>query len=177
MRKFATTAKRPSAITAKKPPKAAAKPRRPPVKAKLPKAAPKPVRLKPGKPQRPKKPKTPPKKRVAPKKPVKTKPVKTPPKKPSKPKKPKAPPKPPKQWISQMFGKNRREKIRAITSEDRQRIKDAEESIEETRRQTRKHHLPFGPTEISPLGYEYYELIAAIEKMSAHDVYTLFMSP
>ena len=49
--------------------------------------------------------------------------------------------------------------------------------IEETKRQTRRHRLPFGPSEISPLGYEYYELIAAMEKMSPHDVYTLFMSP
>jgi hypothetical protein len=32
-------------------------------------------------------------------------------------------------------------------------------------------------TSLSEIGYEYYELIAAIEKMSSHDIYTLFMSP
>lgn len=76
-----------------------------------------------------------------------------------------------------MFGANRREKIRPITQEDRERIKEAELDIEEVRRQTKRAGLPFGATEISPLGYEYYELIAALEKMSPHDVFTLFMSP
>lgn len=64
-----------------------------------------------------------------------------------------------------------------MTSEDRERIKEAEEAIKEAERQARKHKMPFGATELSPLGYEYYQLIAAVEKMSPHDVYTLFMSP
>jgi hypothetical protein len=73
-----------------------------------------------------------------------------------------------------LFGKNRREKIRPITEEDRARIKDAEVAIHEAERQEKRK---LKPEDISPLGYEYYQLIAAIEKMSAHDVYTLFMSP
>lgn len=80
-------------------------------------------------------------------------------------------------WIGQLFGKNRRETIRPVTPEDRQRIKEVEEVIAEAERQARRLRLPFGPTEPSPLGYEYYQLIAGVEKMSAHDVYTLFMSP
>ncbi len=157
-----------------------APPRKPakPVKKAPPKKPTKPVKVvvkKPVKKTPPKKP-TKPVKKAPPRKPAK--PVKkAPPKKPRKPRKPKEPPKPPKVWISQLFGKNRREKIRAITPEDRERIKEAEEAIEEMRRHTRRQGLPFGATEPSPLGYEYYQLIAAVEKMSPHDVYTLFMSP
>jgi hypothetical protein len=76
-----------------------------------------------------------------------------------------------------LFGKNRHEHIRRQTNVDRERIKEAEEAIKEAERQSRRLRLPFGPTEPSPLGYEYYQLIAAVEKMSPHDVYTLFMSP
>jgi hypothetical protein len=158
VRKFATTAKRPSAINPKKPSKA----RQPPVKVKVPNKPSKPVKPHPKKPG-----KAIPAKTKA-KKPTKAKPKK---------KKVKSVKKPPKAYISQMFGKSRREKIRPITEEDRERITEAEESIAETKRQTRRVGLPFGPSEISPLGYEYYELIAAMEKMSPHDVYTLFMSP
>lgn len=104
-------------------------------------------------------------------KPIKKKPVK------KKPTKKAKPVEIPKRRITQIFGKSRKEKIRPVTEEDRERIKEALLDIEEVRKQTRKAKLPFGPTEISPLGYEYYELIAALEKMSAHDVYTLFMSP
>lgn len=178
----------------KKPPKA----RKPRPRVVIPRKPAKPVRAQPKKPSKapPKKPrKAPPK--VAPRKPAKAPPKKpskappkvapkprkappkAPPKKPKKPrkKKPAEPPKPPKVWIGQLFGKNRREKIRAITPEDRERIKEAEDAIREAEKQTRRLGLPFGPTEPSPLGYEYYQLIAAVEKMSPHDVYTLFMSP
>jgi hypothetical protein len=125
--------------------------------------------------KKPAKAKAPPK----PTKPAKPKPLRGKPKKPHggkprKPKKPKAPPKPPKTWIGQLFGKNRREKIRPITEEDRARIKDAEAAIKEAQRHERRK---LKPDDISPLGYEYYQLIAAMEKMSSHDVYTLFMSP
>jgi hypothetical protein len=150
---------KPSKSIGKKPgkKKLAAKPVKPspkkPVKKKLVKKPTKPVKKKPAK-------------KAIPAKPVKKKkPVK------------KAPPEIPKRRIPQIFGANRREKIRPITQEDRERLKEASLDIEEVRIQTRRLKLPFGPTEISPVGYEYYELIAALEKMSPHDVFTLFMSP
>lgn len=105
-------------------------------------------------------------------KPKLKRPAKPKPKKPSK-----APPKPPKTFISRLFGKDRHTLARKITSEDEARIKEAVQAIEEAREEARKQKKPFGPTVISKYGYEYYELIASIEKMSPHDIYTLMVSP
>lgn len=86
-------------------------------------------------------------------------------------------PQPPKTFIGQIFGKNRRHLLRPLTREDRKRIKEAKDAIEEAGDYARRNRQRFGPTEKSPLGYEWHQLIAAVEKMSPHDVYTLFMSP
>jgi hypothetical protein len=76
--------------------------------------------------------------------------------------------------MDRLFGKNRRHKLRPVTEEDRERIKEAKKTIEDAERNEGKK---LKPEDISPVGYEYYQLIAAVEKMSPHDVYTLFMSP
>jgi hypothetical protein len=73
--------------------------------------------------------------------------------------------------LPQLFGKNRHEVLVPIRGEIKERVQEAEALIEQARNRGKK------ATSISEIGYEYYQLIAAIEKMSPHDIYTLFMSP
>jgi hypothetical protein len=73
--------------------------------------------------------------------------------------------------IDQIYGMRRKEKIRKISAEDKERIKEAEFMVRDLIMKGE------GPSDLSALGIQYYELIAAIEKMSPHDIYTLFMSP
>lgn len=163
---FATSSQHPSKVAevrkrhpikAQKPPVRFAKPSKPVAKPprKPVKAPPKPVKAKPprkpGKPAR-KPPKRPPKK--PPKKPVK---------KPAKP--------PEKVPIPQIFGKNRHEVLTPIKGMIRQRIIEAEALVRQV--QERGHDA----SDLSEIGYEYYQLIASVENMSPHDVYTLFRSP
>lgn len=145
--RFATTAAKPS--KAAKVAKKAGKPVS--FKAK-PKAPPKPSRPVISKPRKPK----------APKKPE--------PKK-AKPKKPEAPPTPPKTPLPQLFGKDRKERLIPFGEEIKARIMEAEALVAQVQERGLK------ASSISEVGYEYYQLIAAIEKMSPHDIYTLFVSP
>jgi len=141
------------ATTSAKPSKAAKKAGKPvsfKAKAKAPPKAQRPVISKPKKPKAPKKPE---------------------PKKPKKPEKPKAPPIPPKTPLPQLFGKNRDEILVPIVGDIKARILEAEALIAQVQERGLK------ASSISEVGYEYYQLIAAIEKMSPHDIYTLFMSP
>jgi len=128
----------------------------------------KPLRGKPSKPSK-----------VIPKKPLRSKPLrgkpvksaKVKPKKAKKPPVKKAPPPPPKKPLPQLFGKHRGEVLYPIRGEVKERVQEAEGLIEQARKRGKK------ATSISEIGYEYYQLIAAIEKMTPHDIYTLFMSP
>lgn len=137
-----------------------------PKKARPPKIA------KPSKPPRkpvkpPRKPAKPPKKPPKGKPPkVKKKPPKKPPKKPEK-----KPEKPKKTPLPQIFGKNRHETLLPLKGEIKARILEAETLVRQA--QERGHDA----TDLSEIGYEYYQLIAAVENMSPHDVYTLFKSP
>jgi len=70
-----------------------------------------------------------------------------------------------------LFGKNRKETLVPIVGEIKDRITEAEALIAQVQARGLK------ASSISEVGYEYYQLIAAIEKMSPHDIYTLFMSP
>lgn len=58
-----------------------------------------------------------------------------------------------------------------IKGEIRERILEAEALVRQA--QERGHDA----TDLSEIGYEYYQLIAAVEAMSPHDIYTLFKSP
>ena len=95
------------------------------------------------------------------------------PKKPRKPRKrkPTEPKKPQKTPLPQIFGKNRDEVLTPIKGEIRARILEAEALVRQA--QERGHDA----TDLSEIGYEYYQLIAAVEAMSPHDIYTLFKSP
>lgn len=151
--KFATTSSKPS--KAAKVAKKAGKPVSLKPKGKAFKKAAKPVSLKPkGKPSK------------KPRKPVIAKP-----RKPKAPKKPEAPPTLPKTPLPQLFGKNRRETLVPIVGEIQDRLVEAEALVAQVQGRGLK------ASSISEVGYEYYQLIAAIEKMSPHDIYTLFMSP
>jgi hypothetical protein len=128
--------------------------------------------VKPSKPAKkpPKAPRKPPK---APKKPPKGKPPKVkkkPAKKPLK-KPPEKPKKPEKTPLPQIFGKNRHEVLLPLKGEIKSRILEAESLVRQA--QERGHDA----TDLSEIGYEYYQLIAAVENMSPHDIYTLFKSP
>jgi hypothetical protein len=146
---------------AKQPPKRQARPvvkeARPPRPAKSPRKLAKAAR---------KPPKAPRKLPKAPRKPPKAKPAK-PSKKAAKP-----PTKPPEKTpLPQIFGANRKEILIPIKGEIRGRILEAEALV---RQVLMRGHEASDPSEI---GYEYYQLIAQIEKMSPHDIYTLFKSP
>ncbi len=150
--RFATTAAKPSkaakvAKKAGKPVSFKAKPLR-----GGPKAPPKPSRPVISKPKAPRKAKKP-----EPKK--------------AKPRKPEAPPIPPKTPLPQLFGKDRKEKLVPFGEEIKARIMEAEALVAQVQERGLK------ASSISEVGYEYYQLIAAIEKMSPHDIYTLFVSP
>jgi hypothetical protein len=116
--------------------------------------------------------------RKPPRKPVKPprKPAK-PPKKLPKGKRPKKPPigtgraplKPP---LPQIFGKNRHELLIRAGREIRARIDEANDHV------VVELGLGHEATDRDDdSGFEYYQLIAQIEKMSPHDIYTLFRSP
>jgi hypothetical protein len=162
---FATTAPKPKEAFAREVASVDRRRKKAPKPVKGPKITkPRKPRPKIAKPAR-KPPKAPSKPAKPPKKPPKAKP-------PKKAKKPaKKPEKPKKTPLPQIFGKNRHEVLMPIKGEIKARILEAEALVRQA--QERGHDA----TDLSEIGYEYYQLIAAVESMSPHDIYTLFKSP
>lgn len=136
------------------------KPRKAPAKVAKPT---KPARKPPKAPSKPAKPRAKLPKAKPPKKPAK------PAKKPAKPAKPKPPKKTP---LSQIFGKNRHEVLQRLKGEIKRRVEEAQDAVIQSLE--RGHEAKDRDEET---GLEYYQLIAEVENMSPHDIYTLFKSP
>ncbi len=166
---FATTAPKPKEVFAREVASIDRRRKKAPTAVKGPKITkPRKPRPKIAKPAR-KPPKAPSKPAKPAKKPPKAKPPKVKKKPKGKPAKVKKPAKTP---LPRIFGKHRHELLMRAGKEIRERINEANDLVvQELARGNEARDRD------EDTGIEYYQLIAQIENMSPHDIYTLFKSP